>query len=177
MNSTGRYQRLRKALGWAMFLSLAIVLLATVSHFAMIRQSVGHEIVMLERTRDRFQVVADRWRAEAKRAVNDKRVLSNVFSHCRTAEDIPDLQGNRIVARRYGSGRLLFYVPKGSHQLEISSMWQSVASSEPAEVGASADANGGEKTWSVALLPACGYLLKLVPDRQGRLRQASVRWA
>jgi hypothetical protein len=172
MNSTGRYQPLRKAHGWAMFLSLAIVFLATVAHFAMIRRSLGREIVTLERTHDRLHVMADRWATEAKQAEFDRRVVAGFLRHCRTVEDIPDYQGNRIVARRQSLETLILYVPAGSHRLEISSTWQPSSSLEPAKVDEPAGAGSGEKNWSVPLLPCCGYLLRLVPDRQG----APIKW-
>ena len=168
MKPTNPHQRLRKAIGLGAFLCLAIVLLAAITYVVMIRQSNAHEIAKLESTRDSLQVIADRLETEANQAENGKRVVLSLFRHCRTAKDIPDLQSNRIVARRQSFERLCIYVPEGSHTLEIKSTWKPTSTQDPStEEDVPADAGAGKKTWNLPLLPACGYCLKLSADRKG----------
>jgi len=161
-------QHLRRAVGLAAYLCVAAVLLALVAHFALIRRSTGREIASLESTRDKLRAITDRLETERKQADSDKRVVLNLLGQCRAAEDIPHLRGNRVVARRQGFERLCMYVPEGSHTLEISSTWKPGPTRDTSpDVDADEAGPTGEKTWTVPLLPACGYWLKFVSDRKG----------
>jgi hypothetical protein len=168
MMPNSRQQSIRTAISLVVFACVGAGLLALVAHFTLIRRATCREIVSLESERDRLQVIAERLETERTQAESDKRIVLNVFGNCRIAEDIPDLQGNRVVARRQGLEKLCIYVPEGSHTLKISSTWRPAPSRGSSTKDDIPDAAGaGEKTWCVPLLPACGYCLTLVSDRKG----------
>lgn len=131
MSSLPRHQRLRRTVGIAAFLGVAAVLLAVFARFESIRRATGREIASLSGPRDRLQVIADRLESQGRQAESDRRVLLNVLRLCRSAEDIPDLRGNRVVAHHQGLEKLCLYVPEGSHRLEISSIWKPAAIARP----------------------------------------------
>lgn len=153
----------------AVFVSAAVFLLAALGYLATTRHSTAREFDRLQTVRDKLHAVADPLETARARAEEDKRTMLAVLSVCRSAEDIPHLGGNRIVARQHGYESLCFYVPGGSHTLEISSFWQPastlLASPFPSANNAKAD---GEKTWRIPLRSACGYWLTLQSHRDGR---------
>jgi hypothetical protein len=168
MNPSSRHYGFPKVIGLAAFLGVTAVLLALVAHFTLNRRSTGREIASLESTRDRLQEMAERLTAEGEQAERDKRIVLDLLRNCRVAEDIPNLQCNRIVARHLGLEKLCVYVPKGSHSLEISSTWRPRGMQDPStEVDGRAVAGAGEKTWNVPLFPASGYYLTFASDRKG----------
>jgi hypothetical protein len=162
---TGRSKSLRK-LGAAVFLGIAALLLVLAACFTMSFRAAAREAASLESRRDELQAIADRLEEGRSQAEIDQRIVMNLLSLCRSAEDIPDLRGNRVAAQQQGLERVCFYAPAGTHTLVVSYKWKPQASStEPTEKPA--DANTGEQSWSVPLLPDSGYFLTLTSDRKG----------
>ena len=161
-----RQQSIRKAIGVVAFACVGAVLLVLVAHFTLMRRSTGREIVSLESARDKLQVIVERLETERNQAESEKRIVLNVLANCRIAEDIPDFQTNRVVARRQGLEKLCIYVPEGSHTLKILCKWKPTPS-QGTSTKDDVPAGAGEKTWSVPLLPACGYCLTFDTDRKG----------
>lgn len=170
MKPTKQPHHVRRAVGLAVFLCAAAVLLGLVAYLAWMRRSTVDEITRRERTRDKLRVIADRLATESTQAESDKRVVLNMLRQCRAAEDIPDLRTKRIFAQHQGYGKMCMVVPEGSHVLEISWTWKPRPTPEDvADVDAGSDASGpaGEETWNVPLLPASGYFLEAAGDRKG----------
>lgn len=168
-----RQHRLRQAIGLAAFLGVGAVLLALFTNFTLKGQSTGREIISLESERARWQAMVEQLEKERSQAESDKRVILNVLGNCRVPEDIPNLQENRVVARRQGFEKLCIYVPEGSHTLTISSSWKPrplPGTSTKDDVPDAAAA--GEKAWSIPLLPASGYLLQLDSER----KEGPIQW-
>jgi hypothetical protein len=167
MNPFSRHQSRRRQVGLAA-LCLAAGLLALSVYLGSIRRSTQRELAIVESTRDRLQATADRWEAERRQAEKDRRIVLGVLGQCRSAEDIPKLLGDRIVARRQTFEKLCIYVPEGSHTLAISSSWkQTPVLNQPNGADASDTTGSGAMTWRVALQGASGYLLQLVSNRTG----------
>lgn len=163
-----RRRRLASAFGLALFLTAALFLLATIAFLTVHRRTTQQRVASLESKRNSLQEIVDRREAQRKQADNDKRILQRLLMQCRAAVDIPDLQGNRVVAHHQGVENLRIYVPAGSHTLEISTSWKpSAAPNATAEAEADESAPVGEKTWTVPLRSASGYWLELDSDRQG----------
>ena len=164
-----RGRRGRRIARVAVFVSAALILLAALGYFATMRRSTAREIDRLQTVRDNLHMIADPLKTARAQAEEDKRIVLEVLSVCRSAEDIPHLGGNRIIARHQGYESLGFYIPEGSHTLEISSFWQPASTVSPSPFpsanGAKAD---GEKTWRVPLRPASGYWLTVRSRRDGR---------
>lgn len=159
-----RTNRLRGIIGLALFLSTALFLLATVGYFAAHRRTLQDEISSRIEDRDRLQAIVDRFTGAESQAESDKRVILNLLGLCRSAEDIPNLPGGRIVAARKEQGTICMCVPEGMHTLEIQSEWGPVSRKQTF----TSDKNfepAGEKTWRVPLLPCSGYWLTLRADR------------
>ena len=166
--TNSRQQSIRKAISLAAFVCVGAVLLAFIARFTLIRRATGREFVSLESARDRWQAIVERLETERNQAESDKRIVLELLALCRNAEDIPDLQSNRVVARHQGIEKLCIYVPEGAHTLRISSTWKPKPSSGSSTKDDVPDAAGaGEKTWSMPLLPACGYFLEFDSDRKG----------
>lgn len=161
-----RTNRLRRMIGLAMFLSIAIALLALVGYVAKHRQSLQRELSSHVETRDRLQVIVDQLTNAESQAASDKRVVTNLLRHCRAAEDIPDLQSDRIVAMQKDLDTLCIYIPDGAHTLEIQCEW-GPSSTKQSFTAEKILEPVGEKTWHVSLLPSAGYWLKLRADRKG----------
>jgi hypothetical protein len=141
------------------------MLLTVAGYLTSVRSSAEREAAALTKTRDRLKALADRIEAGRAQADREKRTVSNVFRLARSADEIPGLQGDRVVAAHQGHERLCLYVPAGPHALEISTVWKlQETASQPGETGQYVSA--GEKAWSVPLLPACGYFFKFEADRK-----------
>jgi hypothetical protein len=167
MNTVRRHQNRRKAVGLAAA-GLAAALLILSAYLESVRRSAGREVSRLEKARDTLQATADRLEAERRKAETDKGIVLNVLGQCRSAEDIPDLPGDRVVARRQGMEKLCIYVPAGSHTLVISSKWKRTETpNQSADANEAVTAPDGEKIWRVPLQGNCGYFLQLVSDRRG----------
>jgi hypothetical protein len=103
-------------------------------------------------------------------ADQDRNAVDDFLQHCRSAEDIPDFQGEHVIAYRNGS-RLACYVPEGKHQLEISAVWELKPTNAPQNQPA-ANEPKKEKTWVVSLSGNTGYMLEVITDREAQL----LRW-
>jgi hypothetical protein len=138
---------------------MAAGLLAVSAKFEIARRATGREIAELTPSRDKLKSIVDRLDTQRGQAERDRRVVLGVMRLCRSAVDIPELGGNRVVAHHQGFEKLCFYVPQGSHTLEVTSELRPAAKTDaPAEPMAS--------VWSVPLLPSSGYLLQLVSHRK-----------
>ncbi len=161
---TKRSGSMGRMIGWTLF-GLSTVALCWVAIWAYsLRRSAADEIAVLQRNRAQLQEMSARLVSGAGQADGHKRVIQNVFRHCRAAEDIPVLGGERIVGYHHGFGQLGIYVPEGSHRIEVSFKWKTTLNS-----GSAADPDTlpekGEKNWSVPLLPASGYWFELQTER------------
>lgn len=143
MNLFGRPKHRRKTIAAAAFLCLAAGLLAASSYSASMRHSAGRERTNLEGVRRGLQASADRLKTVRRQAERDKQMILDVLGQCRSAEDIPDLRGDRVVARRQGFEKLFIYVPEGSHTLAISSSGKPVAGSNQSKAAVESDTAKG----------------------------------
>jgi len=91
----------------------------------------------------------------------------SLLRQCCSVADIHDLEGNRVVSFRNDVKRLCFYVPRGTHTLEITTTWKPAATPDPA-AGSVTDrsATVGEKTCTVTLLPLSGYCRLLANGKE-----------
>lgn len=100
----------------------------------------------------------------------DRNAVIDFLQHCRGAEDIPDFQGDHVIA--YNDGRRsTCYVPAGEHRFEISAVWTkkptTATQNQPP-----ANEQEKEKTWVVSLRGNTGYLLEVISDSEAQL----LRW-
>jgi hypothetical protein len=162
MNSTNKNSRLRTTIGLGMFAFATGGLLVVIAYLSSIRLFIGRQITELEKQRDELQAVADRMQKDDDQIRSDKRVLLDLLRHCRTAEDIPAMGGERIVTTHCGDDVMRFYVPEGSHAFELTSTWQPAVDTSDSPIAIPA----GDKTWTVPLLPASGYCFAVKSDRE-----------
>jgi hypothetical protein len=156
-----------------LFLVLASGLLAMSAYCTSQRRSLGRALADLTVVRNDLQATADRLEKVRVQAESDKHIVLNVLGQCRSADDLPNLQSNRVIARGQGMESLFILVPEGSHTLAISSSWKPTQRDTPATKADGAPApEGGEKVWRVPLLESSGYFFHLDCDRTGGL----VRW-
>jgi hypothetical protein len=159
---TGRSKLVRK-LSTAVFFGIAALLVVLAACFTMSFRAAAREATSLESRRDELQAIADRLEERRGQAEIDQRIVMNLLALCRSAEDIPDLRGNRVAAQQQGLEKVCFYAPAGTHTLVVSYKWKP----QPTSTEKAADANTGEQSWSVPLLPESGYFLTLTSDRKG----------
>lgn len=162
---TGRSQFARK-FRLAAFFGIAALLVVLAVRFTLSFRAAAREAASLETRRDELQTIADRLEQGRRQAELDRRIVTSLLGLCRSEEDIPDLQGNRVAGQAQDLEQLRFYAPTGTHTLEVSYKWKSKTAST-ATPEKPADAEAGEQDWSVPLLPEAGYFLTLTSDRNG----------
>src|SRR5688572_29608472 len=81
---------------------LAIGLLALSAWFETARRATGREIAAVMAPRDRLRSIADQLEKQGGEVESDRRIVMSVLSLSRSAEDIPKLGGNRVVAHHQG---------------------------------------------------------------------------
>ncbi len=169
-------QQRRVTFGWVMFFVTMFACVVVIVYAASIRSIMHAKIVGLESTRDELQSKADAIAFQTRHIESLRRDTERVLRLCRTAEDIPDLGGNRIVVEHAGIQTVRLYVPAGSHTLQIASQWKPRTpgtlpfASPIADLAAATDVQ--RKTWTVALLPASGYFLTTTTSRNG----GAIQW-
>ncbi len=99
---------------------------------------------------------------QRRQARLDKDVIIKVFRQCRSAADIPDLDGKLIVSNLIDSDALVFYVPDGEHTLRINTSWEySPPTNSQGDDSADPDQSGdpieGDRVWNVPLTGDTGY--------------------
>jgi hypothetical protein len=156
-----------------LFLVLAAGSLAVTAYCTSLQRALGRDFADRTAVRNELQASEDRLEKGRVQADQDKHIVLNVLGQSRSADDIPDLPGNRVVVRRQGMENLLIFVPQGSHTLAISSSWKPTPADTPAARADGAQpAEGGEKEWRVPLLESSGYLFHLESNRTGGM----IRW-
>lgn len=125
-----------------------------------------------------------REREEArKQAAVDRDVIMKAFRECRTAEDIPNLGGRRIVSNLIDGESVVFYVPDGNHVLNVRTSWeitapaegQSAMAADRSESKAAQESATAltEKAWSIPLVANHGYLFSIVGSQR---EESPVGW-
>lgn len=147
-------------------------------------------IVLIIRNKERARVVSEQVaRSEQKlrellstesmreQAKQDSDALDDFLQHCRSADDIPDFDGPYVIAHRDGS-RLVYHVPEGKHQLEISvyrleiSDYRLLKLTNPLQNQSVGIRPTKENTWMVSLRGDTGYLFEVISDREAQ----HLRW-
>lgn len=166
-------RRVRTALGLVLFFGLVGILLAFIGHHRSAEHSAARDIDRLQRLRTELQSLAERLDDASAGADRAEKDILSVLKECRTAEDIPHLGKHRIVSQHRGIDDFLFYVPAGTHTLEITCTWgppeapfANGIDPAPADATPPDAAPRGEKNWRVQLLPESGYHLSMQSNRE-----------
>ncbi len=163
-----RALRLRRAAALTVFLCVAAILITLIVHFAMLRRSASRDLAELQGMRQDLQVMVDRIDWTTNQASADKRVVWNMLRQCREAEDIPDLQNDRIFSDHSNTDRVVMYVPAGDHDLEISAFWLPLNRKNPSTTTETKEPElSGEKLWKIPIKGSGGYLLQLSTEPTG----------
>ena len=119
----------------------------------------GHLVELRKQSR---QLDADR-----EQASQDKDVVMRVLQQCRSADDVPDFGGRRIVANLVNGESVFFYVPPGEHELVVNTSWertekQAAKKDKDSDEGAGKTSGEpkvekGERSWTIQLVPSQGY--------------------
>lgn len=174
-----RQRRLRRALTLSVWGACTAFLLVLTARYSSSERSAARAISRLKDVRDKLQATASQLGEAAAQARSDEQLVLGVLKQCRVAEDVPDFGTNRIVVQQQGFSETFFYVPEGSHRLEITAAWHRSTSAatpgggrESPDGEASPATERGEMAWHVPLLPESGYRLKIVSD----YRPGPVQW-
>lgn len=128
------------------------------------RRSLANKIRMLQSDRVALQTDLNEREKEAEQASRDQELALEVLGHCRTADDIPDFKGERILSRLVNGEKLVFYVPKGEHELNVTVTVESTPTEDSADKVPVEALPQGKQTWSVPLVPGHGYILSTARD-------------
>lgn len=130
------------------------------------RQVVRLQGDLVELRKQSRQLEADR-----EQASQNKDVVMRVLQQCRSADDVPDFGGRRIVANLVNGESVFFYVPPGEHELVVNTSWertekQAAKADENSDEEAgetSGEETGepkvekGERSWTIQLVSGRGY--------------------
>ncbi len=113
-------------------------------------------------------------RAELKsmrdQAEQDRNAVDDFLQHCRSADDIPNFEGEHVIAHHNGR-TLICYVPAGEHRLEVSAIWRGEPTTAPEDKLPNNEPEK-ETSWTVALTGNTGYMLEVLTDESSQL----LRW-
>jgi hypothetical protein len=136
---------------------LAVILLSATE-----RRRITAEIQRVTERHRQLQTHLDRLDHAAEAARHDREVILSVLGQCRSVEDLPPFQAARIATRRLGIANTFFYVPAGTHRLEVQVAWQpglakTIDRAAPPSPVKTDEGLRGEQTYSIPLLPESGY--------------------
>jgi hypothetical protein len=163
-------RRVRDAFVSGILVCIAVFLIFLIIRITKPTRVVSEQVARSEkRLRELLSTQAE-LKSMRDQADQDRNAVDDFLQHCRSAEDIPDFQGEHVIAYRNVS-RLACYVPEGKHQLEISAVWE-LKPTNPPQNQPAANEPKKEKTWVVSLSGNTGYVLEVVTDPEAQL----VRW-
>lgn len=142
------------------FVALSFALVGLVVVWVEHRSLIG-EIQMQSDRLQRLEALALVMPNALKERDLNERVVHDVLRHCRSVNDIPDLAGEHIVSvlRSTDGFKVFLYVPAGVHAMDIVATWHRDV--EDPEI----QSNTTERSsWSVPLVGASGYVLRVEPD-------------
>jgi hypothetical protein len=159
-------------IGNVVFFCTLVMLLAGLGWTIATRRTLNKGVRQLRSEHLRLSESSNKWKEAASESSADTEVLMRVFRHCRSADDIPNLGGDRIVSNLIDSKSVVFYVPGGSHELLVTTSWEAVNSILPRRAGTADESAvqksetdpslAGNKSWTVPLLGDHGYFFTVV---------------
>lgn len=178
-----------------LFFSTLVTLLAGLSWTITTRRSLSSRVGELRAEHLRLRGLSSEWKQDAAQAARDKDMLIRVFRHCRTADDIPQLGGDRIVANMINGDSVAFYLPGGGHKLAISTSWEPVKKTQsggntpglsdadiavvetPDDKSDSDVLKAGKRSWTIDLIGQQGYFFAINGDINGTSRkETKIQW-
>ncbi len=158
-----------------LFCFTLVALLASLLSNAATLRSLSERVEELRNERDRLSEQLEQRQAAVSQSVQDKEMLIRMFRHCRSADDVPPLGGERIVSNQIDGGSVAFYVPSGGHQLRVDTSWKPVekknsSGGDAATVATSdktdgADSMTGQQSWTVDLIGGHGYFFTVAGEQ------------
>ena len=91
-----------------------------------------------------------------EQAKQDSDAVVDFLQYCRSADDIPDFEGEHVIAHRDDS-KLVYHVPEGKHQLEIS-VYRALKPTSTTQNQTVAIKLTKVNTWMVPLRGDTGYI-------------------
>ncbi|MCA9140592.1 MAG: hypothetical protein KDB00_27660 [Planctomycetales bacterium] len=148
------------------------------------RQSMANDLDRLKQELSALQTQSRQMEKSRDQSVQDQDVILRVLQLCRSADDIPEFGGTRIISNLIDRDSVLFHVPAGNHSLDVKTSWKTTETNQSGIDLKTEEGNrstskeplsldSGERSWSIPLVAEHGYRFLITSSSQ---KESPIGW-